>query len=149
MSGISGGRNFVIGGGTEAASQRVTIANDSTGVVSVDDNGSSLTVDGTVAVSGVTLTATSAAETTASVTTGNTTVLAASASRKRAWIQNTGTGYVRLKLGATATTSSAIRLVPSVGTYVIEPTASGHVYQGIVDGISETGTNTVVIVQET
>ena len=34
-----------IGGGTEAAALRVTIANDSTGVVSVDDNGSTLTVD--------------------------------------------------------------------------------------------------------
>jgi hypothetical protein len=37
------------GGGTEATALRVTIANDSTGVVSVDDNGASLTVDGTVA----------------------------------------------------------------------------------------------------
>ena len=36
------------GGGTEATAQRVTIANDSTGVVSVDDNGGSLTVDGTI-----------------------------------------------------------------------------------------------------
>lgn len=49
----------VVGGGTEAAAMRVTIANDSTGVLSVDDNGSTLsvddgggalTVDGTVAV---------------------------------------------------------------------------------------------------
>lgn len=36
------------GGGTEAAALRVTLANDSTGVVSVDDNGGTLTVDGTV-----------------------------------------------------------------------------------------------------
>lgn len=41
------------GGGTEATALRVTVASDSTGVVSVDDNGSSLTVDGTVAVTGV------------------------------------------------------------------------------------------------
>jgi hypothetical protein len=40
-----------VGGGTEAAAVRVTIANDSTGVLSVDDNGGALTVDGTVAVS--------------------------------------------------------------------------------------------------
>ncbi|HUU35440.1 MAG TPA: hypothetical protein VMW48_15350, partial [Vicinamibacterales bacterium] len=33
------------GGGTEAAALRVTIANDSTGLLSVDDNGASLTVD--------------------------------------------------------------------------------------------------------
>lgn len=38
----------VVGGGTEAAALRVTIANNSTGVVSVDDNGGALTVDGTV-----------------------------------------------------------------------------------------------------
>lgn len=37
------------GGGTEANALRVTLASDSTGVVSVDDNGGSLTVDGTVA----------------------------------------------------------------------------------------------------
>jgi hypothetical protein len=42
----------VAGGGTEATAQRVTIANDSTGVLSVDDNGGSLTVDGTVATTG-------------------------------------------------------------------------------------------------
>lgn len=33
------------GGGTEASALRVTLANDSTGLVSVDDNGGSLTVD--------------------------------------------------------------------------------------------------------
>lgn len=43
----------VVGGGAEATAMRVTIANDSTGVLSVDDNGGSLTVDGTVSVTGV------------------------------------------------------------------------------------------------
>jgi len=38
----------IVGGGTEATALRVTIANDSTGVVSVDDGGGTLTVDGTV-----------------------------------------------------------------------------------------------------
>lgn len=37
-----------VGGGVEANALRVTIASDSTGVVSVDDNGGSLTIDGTV-----------------------------------------------------------------------------------------------------
>lgn len=37
-----------VGGGVEAAALRVTLASDSTGVLSVDDNGGSLTVDGTV-----------------------------------------------------------------------------------------------------
>jgi len=40
------------GGGTEATALRVTVASDSTGVLSVDDNGGSLTVDGTVSVTG-------------------------------------------------------------------------------------------------
>lgn len=35
------------GGGVEAGALRVTVASDSTGVLSVDDNGGSLTVDGT------------------------------------------------------------------------------------------------------
>lgn len=39
----------VTGTGTESSALRVTIATDSTGVLSVDDNGASLTVDGTVA----------------------------------------------------------------------------------------------------
>lgn len=42
------------GGGTEATAQRVTIASDSTGVLSVDDNGSTLSVDGTVTVGAIT-----------------------------------------------------------------------------------------------
>lgn len=38
----------VVGGGTEATALRVTLASDSTGVLSVDDGGGALTVDGTV-----------------------------------------------------------------------------------------------------
>ena len=40
----------VTGGGTESAALRVTLANDSTGLVSIDDGGGSLTIDGTVSV---------------------------------------------------------------------------------------------------
>ena len=39
------GTASVIGAGTEAGAIRVTVATDSTGVLSVDDNGASLTVD--------------------------------------------------------------------------------------------------------
>lgn len=42
----------VTGGGLELGALRVTIANDSTGVVSIDDNGGSITVDGSVSVTG-------------------------------------------------------------------------------------------------
>jgi len=51
------------GAGTEAAALRVTLATDSTGLVSVDDNGGSLTVDGTVAVTGVATAAEQATQT--------------------------------------------------------------------------------------
>lgn len=48
-----GGAAAPIGAGLEATALRVTVASDSTGVLSVDDNGGALTVDGTVtAVSG-------------------------------------------------------------------------------------------------
>ena len=43
---------YPVGGGVEAAALRVTIASDSTGVLSIDDNGGAITVDGTVAISG-------------------------------------------------------------------------------------------------
>lgn len=43
------GASVPIGAGVEATALRVTLATDSTGVISVDDNGGSLTVDGTVA----------------------------------------------------------------------------------------------------
>lgn len=57
-----------VGGGVEAGSLRVTLASDSTGVLSVDDNGGALTVDnsGTFAVQ-----ATLAAETTKVIGTVN------------------------------------------------------------------------------
>ena len=38
----------VVGGGVEATALRVTIASDSTGLLSIDDNGGSITVDGTI-----------------------------------------------------------------------------------------------------
>jgi len=42
------GSDAPTGGGAESGSLRVTIANDSTGVVSIDDGGGAITVDGTV-----------------------------------------------------------------------------------------------------
>ena len=50
----SAGAALPVGGGVEATALRVTIASDSTGVVSIDDNGGAITVDGTVAVSSIT-----------------------------------------------------------------------------------------------
>lgn len=60
------------GGGTEAAAHRVTIASDSTGVLSVDDNGAALTVDwaGTAPPIGAGLEATALRVTLATDSTG-------------------------------------------------------------------------------
>lgn len=61
-----------VGGGSEATAMRVTLANDSTGVISVDDNGGSITVDGSVSIAGTpAVTATLAAETTKVIGTVN------------------------------------------------------------------------------
>lgn len=49
---VNGAALAVVGGGVEATALRVTVASDSTGVLSVDDNGGSITIDGTVSVSG-------------------------------------------------------------------------------------------------
>lgn len=46
------GTRIAAGGGAEAGALRVTMASDSTGVVSIDDNGASITVDGSVAAAG-------------------------------------------------------------------------------------------------
>lgn len=60
-----------IGGGVEAAALRVTLASDSTGLLSVDDNGSSLTIDNsTLAVVGGGTEATAMRVTIASDSTG-------------------------------------------------------------------------------
>lgn len=75
----------VVGGGAEATALRVTIANDSTGVVSIDDNGGSLTVDngGTFAVQATLQTSTNTNEVVGdvahdAVAAGNPVLVAAS-----------------------------------------------------------------------
>lgn len=45
---LDSGTAIAAGGGVEAGALRVTIASDSTGVLSVDDNGGALTVDGSL-----------------------------------------------------------------------------------------------------
>jgi len=44
------GSDAPTGGGAESGALRVTLANDSTGVISIDDGGNSITVDGTLSV---------------------------------------------------------------------------------------------------
>ena len=63
----------VVGGGAEATALRVTIANDSTGVLSIDDNGGSITVDGTVTVTATDLDIRDLSDATDSVSIGDGT----------------------------------------------------------------------------
>lgn len=87
-------------------------------------------------------------DTEVSVTGSSTQLLAANSSRKKVFIQNHGTGYVRVRLAATALTTSPIRLVPEVGTYELK-SEDGFVYRGVINAISETGTNLVGVIEET
>lgn len=84
-----------------------------------------------------------------SVGASDTTLKAANGSRKKVRIQNHGTGFVRVSESATATLTSPIRLVPQVGEYWVEPTATGHIYQGEISAISESGTNLVGVTEYT
>ena len=124
----------VVGGGVEATALRVTIANDSTGLVSVDDNGGSLTVDGTVAVSGTVATkeirSGTSAVTSVADNAANVTLLAANANRLGASIKNDSSARLFIKLGATATTASHSAMLEQNGYYEVP---SG--YTGIIDGI--------------
>ena len=125
------------GGGTEATALRVTLASDSTGLVSVDDNGGSLTVDGTVTANAGTGTfatkevraATSAVTSVAGSAT-SVTLLASNANRLGATITNDSTVILRAKFGATASaTSYTVRLVPDA--YYEVP----YGWTGVIDGI--------------
>lgn len=82
----------VTGGGVEASALRVTIASDSTGVISIDDAGGSITVDGTVAISG-TVTVGSHAVT-------NAGTFAVQAAQSGTWNVTNISGTVSLPTGA-------------------------------------------------
>lgn len=101
----------VTGGGTETGALRVTVANNSTGVLSVDDNGStlsvddgggSLTVDGTVGVSGT-------------VTVGSHNVT------------NAGTFAVQVSSALPAGTNAIGKLAANAGVNIGEVSISGTV----------------------
>lgn len=116
----------VTGGGTETGALRVTIANNSTGVVSVDDNGGALTVDngGTFAVQ-----ATLAAETTKVIGTVNV-----AASQTIAVTQATAAS-----LNMTEANSGAIK----TAVETIDNAISGSEMQVDVVGALPAGTNAI------
>lgn len=134
------------GGGTEATALRVTVANDSTGVLSVDDNGgnlsiddggNSITVDGTVTANAGTgtfttkqLRAATPSQSSVNDSASNVTVLASNANRLGATVFNDSDQALYLKLGATASTTS-FTVKMAAGSYYEVP----FNYTGIIDGI--------------
>ena len=89
--------------------------------------------------------------TSAAVTVGSTstTVLAKSANYKRqaAWFVNDSDETMYLALGATAVMNQGIRLNSAGGSFELPKDENGQVYQGIVTGISSSG-STVITVME-
>ena len=128
----------VTGTGTESAALRVTIATDSTGVLSVDDNGSSLTVDGTV-----TANAGTGSFTVAQATAGNlnATVVQATAASLLATVNNRdGAGNALTSALRGSERALSVQLVDASGNQV---TSFGGGTQYTEDGASaggETGT---------
>jgi hypothetical protein len=111
------------GGGVEAGALRVTIASDSTGVVSVDDNGASLTVDGTV---------------TANAGTGNFTVTQATAASLNATVTGfTSAGAAAFtKLTDGLTTAGLAGTSLSIAGFASAGTAA---FARITDGVTSAG----------
>lgn len=126
------------GGGVEAAALRVTVASDSTGVLSVDDNGGSLTVDGTV-----TANAGTGSFTVAQATAGNlnATVVQSTAASLLATVNNRdGAGNALTSAARGSERALSVQLVDASGNQV---TSFGGGTQYTEDGASaggETGT---------
>lgn len=120
--------DVVFGGGTEAAAQRVTIATDSTGVLSVDDNGGSLTVDGTVAVSGTVAVTDNAG----SLTVDNGGTFAVQAAQSGTWT---------VQPGNTANTT-AWKVDGSAVTQPVSGTVTANPSSGTITTVTTVGTLT-------
>lgn len=115
------------GGGTESGALRVTIANDSTGVLSVDDNGGSLTVDGAVS-------ATQSGSWTVS-TSGTTAV-----TQSGTWNINNVSGTVSLPTGAS---TSALQTTGNSSLSTIAGAVSGTEMQVDIVASLPAGTNAI------
>lgn len=127
------------------------MSNSSAKPVTIEGIASGVTFSGSfsgdVNVVSQTPTNTSAIEGTASVTTSSAVVINQNLDRKKLFIQNTGTGFVRLSYSGTATLTSPIRLCPEVGTHVIVM-EGGFIYQDRIAAISESGTNVLTYLEE-
>lgn len=127
----------------------VTINNASgASAVNIQDGGNSITVDGTVAVSGTVTTketrSTTPGQTSPAMSTTSATILASNANRLGATIYNEGSATVLMKLGATASATSYTCQVASGGYYEVP-----FGYTGVIDGITASGTATLRVTELT
>ena len=86
------------------------------------------------------------AHTQPSMSTTSAAALAANQAREYALFVNDGAVTVYLRLGATAVANQGIRLEANGGSYEISRT-QGNLYTGVVDGITATGTATVLVTE--
>jgi hypothetical protein len=128
----------------------VTTLGTITNVVHVDDNAGSLTVDGTVGVSGTVTTKETRAATPAQSSVANSassvTLLSSNSNRLGATIFNddtAGTGStLKVKLGATASATSFTVALPPQSYYEVP-----FAYTGVIDGIAAGGTGNARITE--
>lgn len=123
-----------------------TISTDTNGNVNIADGGNSITIDGSVSITTLSPTGTVISESIVSVAVSNTLLKTTNISRKRLTIQNHGSEFIRVSLSGTASATSPYRLVPQVGTMILE---GNYLYTGTVKAFAETGTNNVGVIEET
>lgn len=116
--------------------------------VNIQDGGNSITVDGTVAISGTVTTketrSATPGQTSPAMSTTTATILASNANRLGATIYNEGSATVLMKLGATASATSYTCQIASGGYYEVP-----FGYTGVIDGITASGTATLRVTELT
>lgn len=86
-----------------------------------------------------------ATHTTANMTTSSGAVIAANTSRRYLFIQNNGSATVFLNLGATAVANEGIKLLADTA-YEMSPEFN-NLYRGAVNGITASGTATLMVTE--
>jgi len=104
----------VVGGGAEATAQRVTIANDSTGVLSVDDNGGNLSIDD----GGNSITVDQATGTNLHVVVDSGTITVSGGGGDGAILDGVSSAIKATVLDYTNSNPLAVRLTDTAGDYV-------------------------------
>jgi len=120
------------GGGVEAGAILVTMASDSTGVLSIDDNGSSITVDGSVTVSATDLDIRALSHTTDSVSIGDGT---------DTWSID-GSGYGQVDIAAQSLTALKISATSAANT-ALNPIFVDVVDSNVTGGVHDYDVGTV------